>query len=242
MLLAGVVAERFVRAAELTKEDTVLEIGTGTGMITRLLANLARKVITWEIDQALFQSAARTLAKSTNVESWYGDAFAKENNTKFDVCVTSLPYSESLRFTKWLSFRAGAFRHCVAIVQSEFAQKLTSDSGKDSYRAVSVLAQSSFEIKRLFPITNSSFEPRPSVLSEAVKLTPRQDLQQPFFNAQRMQLLNQLFSFRGRLLSSAAKKIGCQETLPKHLLNLRVIDLTTSDFADLIPRLEASSR
>ena len=238
MLLAEEIAERLVGAAELTKSDTVLEIGTGTGKITNPLAKSAGQVTTWEVDPVFFQLATQTLQKFKNVRMLCGDAFSKENTATFDVCVTSLPYSESLRFTKWLSTRTNHFKRCVAIVQSEFVQKLVSTVGSGSYRAVSVIAQNSFIIERLFTIPSHFFDPPPKVLSEAVKLTPRQDIAQSYFNSRRIHILNQLFSYRGRLLSSAAKKIGFKEALPEYLLKTRVEDLTPKDFADIIPKLE----
>lgn len=238
MLLSSAIAERFVNAAALTKKDTVLEIGTGTGVITKLLADRAREVITWEIDEDMFRSAREKFGHLNNVKLLLGDAFSADNHVEFDVCATSLPYSESLRFMKWLCARTNDFRSCVTIVQSEFAQKLISDVGKESYRAVSVIAQNSFQIERLFSIARSSFSPQPKVLSEAVKLIPRKDIKQPFFSAHRMYLLNQLFSFRGRLLSSALKKTRYGGTIPEHLLNSRIENLTPRSFADILLKIE----
>lgn len=242
MLVSEAIAERLVKAACITTEDAVLEIGTGTGVITKLLADRARRVLTWEIDEEIFHSTKRTLDKLGNVTMRCGDAFSDENDSKFDVCVTSLPYSESLRFMKWLSARTNIFKHCVAIVQSEFASKLTSNIGMKSYRAVSVIAQDSFHIERLFPIANSFFYPRPRVLSEAVKFTPKQDSEEPFFSERRVHVLNQLFSFRGRLLSSAMKKTGYSGTLPEHLLNSRIENLPPELFAEIILKLEVLPR
>lgn len=238
MLVSEAIAEKFVKAASITSEETVLEIGTGTGVITKLLADRARKVLTWEIDEGIFRSTRQTLDKLRNVTMQCGNAFSDENDAEFDVCVTSLPYSESLRFMKWLSARTNKFKRCVAIVQSEFASKLTSNIGMKSYRAVSVIAQDSFHLERLFPIANSFFYPRPRVLSEAVKLTPKQDSEEPFFSARRVHVLNQLFSFRGRLLSSAIKKTGYTGTLPEHLLKSRIENLPPELFAEIILKLE----
>lgn len=241
MLLSETIADRLVKESNLAREDTVLEIGTGTGVITKLLATCAGEVITWEIDPAVFQSTSRALARFRNVEMRCGDAFSSENNVKFDICVTSLPYSESLRFVKWLSSKAAVFKRCVAIVQSEFAEKLASEAGKKSYRAVSVLCQNSFKIERLFPIASQDFDPQPRVQSESIRLTPRRDIAQPFYSARRMYLLNHLFSFRGRLLSSAVKKTQHSDLLPEHLLNVRIENLTPDAFAEIITRLEVSS-
>jgi len=240
MLISESIADRLVDASEITSEDAVLEIGAGTGMITRRLVQKAKSVISFELDEQLFDEA-KTILSPRNVDIRLGDAFKSADEIRFDACVTSLPYSESLKFIKWLSLRSGTFRCCVAIVQSEFAQKISSESGKSSYRAVSVIAQNSFEIERLFSIQREEFDPPPTVLSEAIRLTPRKDISQPFFDAKRIAITNQLFSFRGRLLSAAIKKLARRNdnlAISKDLLNTRVEDLEPNEIAELVPKLE----
>ena len=131
------------------------------GMITKRLCAMGKNVISYEIDNQLFEKATQTLSSCNNLELNLGDAFSPSNEVHFDVCVTSLPYSESLRFVKWLSLRSGGFKRCVAIVQSEFAEKISSVPGSDPYRAVSVIAQDSFEIESLFPILREEFGHHP---------------------------------------------------------------------------------
>ena len=242
MLISEEIANRFVDAAEIVKDETVLEIGTGTGMITRRLCAIGKTVISYEIDSQVFEETRQSLSSYENLELKLGDAFDASNEVCFDVCVTSLPYSESLRFVKWLSMRSGGFKRCLAIVQSEFAEKISSKPGSDSYRAVSVIAQDSFEIERLFPIQREKFEPPPKVLSEVVKMTPKKIPRQPFFDSKRILLVNQLFSFRGRLLSAAVRKIVKPERrgeIPQEFLSTRVEDLSPDQIADLTLKIEA---
>jgi 16S rRNA (adenine1518-N6/adenine1519-N6)-dimethyltransferase len=241
MLISEVVADRVVEEGQITNRDVVLEIGSGVGMITKRLAQKAKRVVSYEIDSQLFEEASNLLSSSKNVEMKLGDAFSPSNEDRFDVCVTSLPYSESLRFVKWLSLRSGSFKRCVAIIQSEFAKKISSKTGMDSYRAVSVIAQNSFVIERLFTINRDEFEPPPKVLSEAVRLTPSTIFDQPFFDSARISLVNQLFSFRGKLLSTAIKKMlepKLKQRFPEELLKTRIEDLTPSEVGELIIEIE----
>ena len=110
MLISEETADRFVDSARISKDETVLEIGTGTGMITKRLCAMGKNVIGYEIDNQLFEKASQILSSYNNLELNLGDAFSPSNETHFDVCVTSLPYSESLRFVKWLSLRSGRFQ------------------------------------------------------------------------------------------------------------------------------------
>ncbi len=238
MLASPEIADDLIEASAISKDEVVLEIGTGKGMLTGRLCQKAKRVISFEIDRRLYESAARLLSEYSNLELRFGDAFV-HMEVQFDVCVTSLPYSESLRFVKWLAIRSGSFKRCVAVLQSEFVGKITSSPGRDSYRAISVVAQNSFKIERLFFVENEKFDPPPGVLSEAVRVVPRKDPQQPFFDEGRIALLNKLFSFRGRLLSGAIKKIDHEIDIPSELQKSRIEDLSPNQFADLIPMLES---
>lgn len=242
MLTSENTAIQIADAAELSSKDTVLEIGTGKGILTSKLASRALLVVSYEVDRELYGQAHDSLSAHKNVELILGDAFDEvSDSAHFDVCVTSLPYSESLRFMKWLSLRSRSFKKTVAVVQKEFANKLCSASGLETYRAVSVLAQLSFDIERLFSIDRREFDPKPRVISEAIRLVPKQDREQAFFNNERITTLNQLFSFRGRLLSAALKKLvrgASKHSFSNGLHGTRIESLTPDQFADLISAME----
>ena len=240
MLSSEDVARRIVEFAAIGQNDNVLEIGTGQGMITKYLSRKARRVVSYEVDDALWQRSQQYFAESPNISVILGNAFDRKNDFDFDICVTSLPYSESLNFIKWLSAKSAQFKRCVAVLQSEFIKKLASPTGSESYRAVSVIAQDSFQIEELFSIDRNQFRPPPKVTSGAVLLTPRKDIPQPFFTKNRILLLSRLFSFRGRLLSAAFKKMGLSATISQNLLNKRIENLTPSQFLELISDVEVS--
>jgi 16S rRNA A1518/A1519 N6-dimethyltransferase RsmA/KsgA/DIM1 with predicted DNA glycosylase/AP lyase activity len=229
---------KLVNFAKIERADVVFEIGTGKGAITRKLCEVSGKVISYEVDKRLASEATQMLTEFPNLEIRVDDAFVTEVGN-FDVCVTSLPYSESLRFIRWLSLRSGSFKRCVAIIQSEFLNKITASPGDDSYRAVSVIAQRSFNIDRLFEIGKKDFVPEPKVSSVAISLIQRIGLTQPFFTANRIRILNMLFSFKGRLLSAVAKKLG-NSPLLEELKERRVETLDPIVISNLVSDLEAS--
>ena len=78
--------------------------------------------------------------------------------------------------------------------------------------------------------------------SEAIKISPRRDIKQPFFNGDRIAALNYLFSFRRKLVPKALKEIskGVQDSsLDEKILTKRVESLTPNEFAAIIEWLES---
>ena len=94
------VAKSIVSAAKLTKNDIVLEIGTGRGILVPLLCNKAKKVISIEYDKVLYHDAALKFSNISNLTLKHGNGF--KTNEKFSVFVSNLPYSQSRKAIEWL--------------------------------------------------------------------------------------------------------------------------------------------
>jgi 16S rRNA A1518/A1519 N6-dimethyltransferase RsmA/KsgA/DIM1 with predicted DNA glycosylase/AP lyase activity len=243
MLVSEELANKIVLLSCIRPEDRVLEIGTGSGMLTGKLTRFAKSVRSYEVDKKLYEESKGTLSGHANIELILGDAFEKESYFIFDVCVTNLPYSQSLKFVKWLCQRPDRFRLTVATLQSEFAQKLLSAPAKESYRAISVIAQLSFDMDSLFLISREAFDPKPTVTSEVVKFSPKGGIGWPVLGKNQIALLNFLFSFRGRQLSSPLRKLVGKDFPPsfsKELLSKRIEALTVEEFSFIIEEIGAA--
>jgi 16S rRNA (adenine1518-N6/adenine1519-N6)-dimethyltransferase len=244
MLASSETAKKLVQFCHLSSGIRVLEIGTGTGALTRVLADNVSYVDSYEIDRQLFTDAKESLSNFKNVNLVLGDVFSSDVRTdKFDACITSLPYSESLRFLKWLATWPNPFEVAAAIVQSEFADKLISPPERRTYRAASVIAQISFRVEFLFDIGRDEFYPPPRVGSRAIKLQPNPEFSLPFFNQRRLRILDYIFSFRGRKFSSVLKKFYPEKKspfFPEEFVSRRIEAISPRDYAKIIPELEVS--
>lgn len=220
--------------ARIRKSDVVFEIGTGTGVLTERIALKARSVVSFEIDSLIFETAKARLSKFGNVKLEAGDAFSYSYKDKFDLCVSSLPYSRSLEFVEWIAKRAETFRCAVVLVQKEFAEKILASRGSSNYRAVSVICQSCFSIEKLETVDRGAFDPPPNVLSCIIRLTPRKGVVRPCLGSSQITLIKNVFSFRGRVIRAALKKIGLLEQYPgaftEDFLTMRVEKLRPADF------------
>ena len=163
-LLSQNIAKFIAESAQITKKDTVLEIGTGRGILVRYLCERAKSVVSIKTNKNLYSSTILKFSQITNLEMIFGDGFT---DIGFTVFVSNLPYSESKRAIEWLAQRK--FSRAVIMVQKEFAEKLESMSKKEM-RAISVIANHAFEIEKIMSVNKNNFEPPPNVDSVVLRL------------------------------------------------------------------------
>jgi len=198
--------------------DTVYEIGTGTGNLTERLCSRARSVTSSEIDATLFQKAREKLSGLRNLNLENTNGFRKD--ARFDFLVSSLPYSRSRSFIEWLVCLT--FTRAVVLLQREFADKILSPPKTSSYSAVSVVAQRCLFIQKEDSVSRDDFTPPPQVDSVILSLEPRNRAKLEI-----IQLVNKFFSFKRKLASSMLTSLERQYE----------IDLSTS-----FPILEKKAR
>lgn len=187
-----------VSLAKIEPSDRVLEIGTGRGALTRELANLGASFEGYEVDRDNF-AETKLAVRGTKAKLHLADAFKQK--PEFDVLISSLPYSESARFVRWLC--GLSFRRAVVLLQEDFVEKVLAPPGARDYRGISALAQVAFDIKIVGRVGRSSFAPQPKVRSVVVLVLPRRLVAQ----AESSNIMR-LFSLRRRRVDSALVKLG----------------------------------
>ncbi len=167
------VAEREVNYADISKDDVVLEIGPGKGVITKLLANHAKKVIAIELDKNFIYFLEKSMPK--NVELINGDAVKVdfERLPKFNKIVSNLPFQISSSITfKILNYD---FDLAVLIYQKEFANRLIAVPGSKDYSRLSVGVYYKAKCRILENVSKTCFKPQPKVDSSIIMLRPRKN-------------------------------------------------------------------
>ena len=189
------VISRIIESCNIGKNDVVLEFGTGFGYLTKKIAEIVRRVYTYEIDKEIYSKAKSYLVQNDNVVIFNQDFF-KQNENAFDFFLSNIPYSRSKEIMKWLSFRQ--FREAVIMVQKEFSDKLTAFPGSADYSVVSVFSQYCFDIDPLFDVGKNSFHPPPKIDSKVINLRRKKNS----VNNQIISGLEFLFSNRNKNVSS----------------------------------------
>ena len=215
------VAKSIVSAAKLTKNDIVLEIGTGRGILVPLLCNKAKKVISIEYDKLLYHDAIIKFSNISNLTLKHGNGF--KTNEKFSVFVSNLPYSQSRKAIEWLIQKN--YSKAVIMVQEDFAKKLLNN--QKNHKAISVLVNYATDIVPILNVKKTNFFPQPKVNSTVIKLTRKKSVSKDL-----IQTVHKLFSFRRKTLQNILKQFGQNIQSEK-----RLDDLTGDEIIKIAKRI-----
>mgnify|MGYP002767775393 FL=1 len=173
------VITKIINAAEITKDDLVLEIGPGIGTMTQYLAESARKVIAVEIDKNLIPILGATLAEYDNVTVINEDILKldinrlveEENAGKPIKVVANLPYYITTPIIMGLFESHVPLQSITVMVQKEVADRMQVGPGSKDYGALSLAVQYYAKPYIAANVPPNCFIPRPGVGSAVIRLT-----------------------------------------------------------------------
>ncbi len=157
----------------MSGSDEVLEVGPGKGILTRLLAASASRVVAIEIDQDLAQALPSRVRYASNVEVLNQDALEVSPSTVFDgeyKLVANLPYYVATPLIRMYLRSDRRPTSMVVMVQKEVAEAITASPGRMSLLSVQV--QLFGAARFLFSVPPRAFRPRPKVTSAVVRIDP----------------------------------------------------------------------
>ena len=245
------VLEKIIRAANITKDDMVLEIGPGIGTMTQYLAEAAGKVIAVEIDKNLIPILEDTLSAYDNVRVINDDVLKvdlkkladEENGGKPVKVVANLPYYITTPIIMGLFENGVPVESITVMVQKEVADRMQTGPGNKDYGALSLAVQYYADPYIVANVPPNCFIPRPNVGSAVIRLTryenpPVQAQDEHFmfslirasFNQRRKTLINGLMN--GGLGLSKERIQGVLEEMQLPL-TIRGEALTLEQFAQL---------
>lgn len=173
------ILHKIVEAAQITKEDCVLEIGPGIGTMTQHLAEAAGRVIAVEIDKELIPILKETLAPYGNITLLHADILkvdlqklSEEQgiDRPFKV-VANLPYYITTPIIMELFESHVPLESITVMVQSEVADRMQVGPGTKDYGALSLAVQYFAKPEVMVRVPASCFMPRPNVDSTVIRLT-----------------------------------------------------------------------
>jgi 16S rRNA (adenine1518-N6/adenine1519-N6)-dimethyltransferase len=171
------IQKRIVRALEPGADDVVLEIGPGTGAITRLIAGSVRRLVAVELDDHLardldttFHTEPATLILNRDILDLELDAVC-EDTARLKV-VGNIPYNITTPILFHLLDRRWRPALIILMVQKEVADRILAPPATPAFGALSVGVRSVARVERLFNVGRHAFRPAPGVDSTVLRITP----------------------------------------------------------------------
>lgn len=251
------VLEKIMEAAEITKEDCVVEIGPGIGTMTQYLAERAGSVVAVEIDKNLIPILQETLAEYQNITILNEDILKvdlnriveEKNQGRPIKVVANLPYYITTPIIMGLFENHVPLKSITIMVQKEVADRMQVGPGTKDYGALSLAVQYYARPQIVAQVPPNCFIPRPNVGSAVIRLTRYEEppvvvknekflfaLVRASFNQRRKTLANSLSNAQNLTLTreqvtEALEKMGLSPTI-------RGEALTLEQFARLAELLE----
>lgn len=178
-----------IKGSDIQKTDVILEVGTGMGSLSKLMAPLAGAVVTVEIDRDLQALATKELRGLKNITMLSCDALRNKNHMREDVLVAvretlasipnsrfklvaNLPYNVATPIVSNLLTVDPFPDRMVVTIQKELAQRIVAEPGCKDYSALTIWMQSLCDCEILRILPPSVFWPSPKVDSAIIRVTP----------------------------------------------------------------------
>lgn len=255
------VLDKIIRAAEITDEDYVLEIGPGIGSLTQVMAEYAGHVVAVEIDDRLIGILQENLKEYDNVTIVHSDFmkldlpkfFEEQGFDKPVKVVANLPYYITTPIIMELFESHVPLANVTVMVQEEVARRMQAGPGSKDYGALSLAVQYYAKPYIAAHVPQNCFMPRPNVGSAVIRLTRLQEppvdvkdeklmfqLIRASFGQRRKTLVNAVsgspeFTITNKeTLVAALQKEGLDERVRGEALTLSQFAVLANHLADLL--------
>ena len=180
------VIDNIVGSSEITKEDLVIEIGPGLGILTKELLERAGKVICIELDQNMIKILKDRFSLYNNFEIIFNDVLKVDlnsiikkekemNNLKNAKIVANLPYYITTPIIMKLLEEQLDLESITVMIQKEVADRLIAVPGEKNTGAITYAVYYYSISEKILEVPKESFIPAPEVTSEVIKLNIRKD-------------------------------------------------------------------
>jgi 16S rRNA (adenine1518-N6/adenine1519-N6)-dimethyltransferase len=225
-----------IETAQLKKSDRILEIGPGTGILTRRLLAEVQSVVAVEVDRALCKKLVKILGKVENFLLLQGDILSLDVDSLLvdfprfqnpNKVVANIPYNITGSILERLlgtiaKPAAKTYELIVLLLQKEVAERLTAKPGTKAYGALSVQVQYLANCELICDVPARDFYPPPKVDSAVIRLQPKVN-ENPAKNPQFLQTLVKVgFANKRKMLRNNLKSMVESDRLDRVFTQLNI--------------------
>lgn len=244
------IIRNIVNGANIEENSLVIEIGPGSGALTKELAKVAKKVLCYEIDERLEEILDENLVDYHNVEIIFDDFLNRDisndiRDYSYDdiYVVANLPYYITTPIVEKLIASQINFKSVTIMIQKEVGERFCATPGSRDYSSITVFLNYYYELKKLFVVSRNAFTPKPNVDSVVISLITKKEKlplndEKLFFS-----LIRDSFKFKRKNLRNNLKDYDLEiikKVLAKYNydLSVRAEQLSLEIFVDLANNLK----
>lgn len=202
------IVDKIVDSLNIQNNDTILEIGPGTGALTRKIAKYDNPLLLVEIDERSVNYLKKQFEDRKNIKIIPID-FLKFNFNDLKLenikIIGNLPYYITSQILFKISEHSSMIDECVFTVQKEVAERITAKPGNKDYGFLTVVVNYFSEAEKLFNIKPGAFSPPPKVMSSVINLKIKKDIPNNSDKDNFFKFVKAAFSTRRKKLSNSLK-------------------------------------
>ncbi len=244
------IIEKIVRESNIKDDSLVIEIGPGSGILTKELSKYAKNVLAYEIDTRLEDILDENLVDCENVDIIFDDFLNR--NIEDDIkkysyqniyVVANIPYYITTPIINHLINSKVAFNSITLMMQKEVGERFSAKVGTRNYSSITVFLNYYFNINKLFVVNRNAFTPMPNVDSIVISLIRKKNILKVYNEELFFNLIKDSFHYKRKNLKNNLKKYNLniiEEILKKYHkdLTVRAEELELEVFVDMANALK----
>ena len=243
-LINDKILDKIVKIGDITNKDNILEIGPGTGNLTKYLIKAKPKsIVVIEKDTDLINQLKQRFEDSVKVIN--EDVLKLNENffTKKFKVFGNLPYNISTRIlSNWCLSKNIKFEKLILMFQKEVADRIISKENTKNYSRITILANWKFDIKKKFDINPGNFYPAPKIQSSVLEFIPKKKIYKIKDPRNLEHLTRVLFNQRRKMIKKNMLKLFTNFDKILKITNIKLTDrpqnISVKKFLDLVVEYE----
>ena len=243
-LINDKILDKIVKIGDITNKDNILEIGPGTGNLTKYLIKAKPKsIVVIEKDTDLINQLKQRFEDSIKVIN--EDVLKLNENffTKKFKVFGNLPYNISTRIlSNWCLSKNIRFEKLILMFQKEVADRIISKENTKNYSRITILANWKFDIKKKFDINPGNFYPAPKIQSSVLEFIPKKKIYKIKDPRNLEHLTRVLFNQRRKMIKKNMLKLFTNFDKILKITNIKLTDrpqnISVKKFLDLVIEYE----
>ena len=239
------VLTNIVKSANIKEKSLVIEVGPGSGNLTREIAKVANQVLCYEIDERLEVILDKSLIDYHNVDIIFDDFLKrdiKKDIEKYEYdnlyLVANLPYYITTPIIEKVIDSNLPFKQLTIMIQKEVGERFNAKPGTKEYNSLTVYLNYYFNLKKEFIVSRNCFIPKPNVDSIVISLIKKDNLLELKNKEHFNKLLRDSFKFKRKTLKNNLKNYDLDkinDVLTKYNFNLttRAEEIPLEVFVDI---------